>query len=81
MSNSTYNEDEVAPELSKFLADSFDDDFSSLVISIRDDWKLNELPVIINRANESWDIYFSFINDGLANQDTIVEVLVIGSLD
>ena len=74
-----YNLEPFAPELSKFIADSFDDDFSSLVISIHDDWKLNELPVIINRANESWDVYFSFINDALAVREDTNE-LVLGSL-
>lgn len=74
-----YDLEPFVPELTKFLADTFDDDESTLIISIHDDWKLNELPVIINRANESWDIYFSFINDGLTVREDTNE-LVLGSL-
>ena len=77
-----YNDDELtAPKLAKLIASSsIDQDYSNLIISVTSDWKLRELPVVVNRSRESWDIYLAF-NNSVGNQELITEELVIESLD
>ena len=77
-----YNDDELtAPKLAKLIASSsIDQDYSNLIISVTNDWKLRELPVVVNRSRESWDIYLAF-NNSVGNQELITEELVIESLD
>ena len=77
-----YNHDDLtAPKLAKLIASSsIDQDYSNLVISVTSDWKLRELPVVVNRSRESWDIYLAF-NNSVGNQELITEELVIESLD
>lgn len=77
-----YNDDDLtAPKLAKLIASSsIDQDYSNLVISVTSDWKLRELPVVVNRSRESWDIYLAF-NNSVGNQELITEELVIESLD
>ena len=77
-----YNDEELtAPKLAKVIASSsIDQDYSNLIISVTSDWKLRELPVVVNRSRESWDIYLAF-NNSVGNQELITEELVIGSLD
>ena len=77
-----YNDDELtAPNLAKLIASSsIDQDYSNLIISVTSDWKLRELPVVVNRSRESWDIYLAF-NNSVGNQELITEELVIESLD
>ena len=59
-----YNDDDLtAPKLAKLIASSsIDQDYSNLIISVTSDWKLRELPVVVNRSRESWDIYLAFNN-------------------
>jgi len=72
---------ETAPKLAEFLKNSeLSGSFSNLIIYVTDDWKLRELPVIVNRSREGWDIYVSYNNE-LGTQDLIAEELVIGSLE
>lgn len=77
-----YNDDDLtAPKLAKLIASSsIDQDYSNLIISVTNDWKLRELPVVVNRSRESWDIYLAF-NNSVGNQELITEELVIESLD
>ncbi len=77
-----YNDDDLtAPKLAKLIASSsIDQDYSNLIISVTSDWKLRELPVVVNRSRENWDIYLAF-NNSLGNQELITEELVIESLD
>ncbi len=77
-----YPDNEItAPRLANFLCESnCNDNFSNLVIYVTDEWKLKELPVVVNRSREGWDIYISF-NNVEANQDIIAEELVIDSLN
>ena len=77
-----YNDDDLtAPKLAKLItSSSIDQDYSNLVISVTSDWKLRELPVVVNRSRESWDIYLAF-NNSVGNQELITEELVIESLD
>ena len=77
-----YNDEELtAPKLAKVIASSsIDQDYSNLIISVTNDWKLRELPVVVNRSRESWDIYLAF-NNSVGNQELITEELVIESLD
>ena len=77
-----YNDDDLtAPKLAKLIASSsIDQDYSNLIISVTSDWKLRELPVVVNRSRESWDIYLS-LNNSVGNQELITEELVIESLD
>ena len=74
-------DDDTAPKLAEFLKNSeLSEDFSNLIIYVTDDWKLRELPVIVNRSREGWDIYVSYNNE-LGTQDLVAEELVIGSLE
>ena len=77
-----YNDDDLtAPKLAKLIASSsIDQYYSNLIISVTSDWKLRELPVVVNRSRESWDIYLAF-NNSVGNQELITEELVIESLD
>ena len=76
----SYDLEPSAPKLANFLIDSnISMDFSNLIIQISPSWKLRNLPVIVNRSREGWDIYFSFLNNGHAKSD-LPEELVIGSL-
>ena len=77
-----YNHNDLtAPKLAKLIASSsIDQDCSNLIISVTSDWKLRELPVVVNRSRESWDIYLAF-NNSVGNQELITEELVIESLD
>ena len=77
-----YNDDDLtAPKLAKLIASSsIDKDYSNLIISVTSDWKLRELPVVVNRSRESWDIYLAF-NNSVGNQELITEELVLESLD
>jgi len=74
-------DDDTAPKLAEFLKNSeLSEDLSNLIIYVTDDWKLRELPVIVNRSREGWDIYVSYNNE-LGTQDLVAEELVIGSLE
>ena len=74
-------DDQTASSMASFLSNStLSDDFSNLIIYVTDEWKLRELPVVVNRSREGWDIYISYNNE-LGTQDLISEDLVIGSLD
>ena len=77
-----YNHNDLtAPKLAKLIASSsIDQDCSNLIISVTSDWKLRELPVVVNRSRENWDIYLAF-NNSVGNQELITEELVIESLD
>ena len=74
-------DDQTASSMASFLSNStLIEDFSNLIIYVTDEWKLRELPVVVNRSREGWDIYISYNNE-LGTQDLISEDLVIGSLD
>ena len=74
-------DDQTASSMASFLSNStLSEDFSNLIIYVTDEWKLRELPVVVNRSREGWDIYISYNNE-LGTQDLISEDLVIGSLD
>ena len=71
----------TAPKLAKLISSSsVKQDYANLIISITDDWKLRELPVVVNRSREGWDVYLAF-NNSVSNQELIVEDLVIESLE
>ena len=73
--------DLTASSMASFLSNStLSENFSNLVIYVTDEWKLRELPVVVNRSREGWDIYISYKNE-LGTQDLTSEDLVIGSLD
>ena len=63
-------------DLAKFMANSpLENGYSNLIILITPEWKLRELPVIVNRSREGWDIYFSFVKNEKAekiNEDDLV---------
>tara|TARA_Y100001935_G_scaffold255008_1_gene266058 strand:+ start:579 stop:1427 length:849 start_codon:yes stop_codon:yes gene_type:complete len=72
--------DFTTPDLARLISNSnLDDNFANLIIHINDDWRLRELPVVVNRSREGWDIYIAYNNQ--ANQELVAEELVIGSLD
>ena len=76
-----FGEDQTASSMAEFLSKSkLSEDFSNLIVYVTDEWKLRELPVVVNRSREGWDIYISYNNE-LGTQDLISEDLVIGSLD
>lgn len=76
-----YGDQLNACDLAKFITkSSLSSGYSNLVISITQEWKLRELPVIVNRSREGWDLYFSFVKNDKAekiNEDD----LVISSLE
>lgn len=76
-----YGDQLNACDLAKFFTkSSLASGYSNLVISITQEWKLRELPVIVNRSREGWDLYFSFVKNDKAekiNEDD----LVISSLE
>ncbi len=76
-----YVEDDfTTPDLARLISNSnLNDNFANLIIHINDDWRLRELPVVVNRSREGWDIYIAYNNQ--ANQELVAEELVIGSLD
>lgn len=78
----SYTDDVLtAPKLAKLISSSsVSQDYANLIISITDDWKLRELPVVVNRSREGWDVYLAF-NNSVGNQELIVEELVIESLE
>lgn len=70
-----------ACDLAKFLnKSSLASAYSNLVILITQEWKLRELPVIVNRSREGWDLYLSFIKNDKAEKIN-EEDLVIASLE
>ena len=72
--------DFTTPDLARLISNSnLDDNFANLIIHINDDWRLRELPVVVNRSREGWDIYIAYNNQ--ANQELVAEEIVIGSLD
>ncbi len=72
--------DFTTPDLARLISNSsLGDNFANLIIHINDDWRLRELPVVVNRSREGWDIYIAYNNQ--ANQELVAEELVIGSLD
>jgi len=76
-----YGDQLNACDLAKFLSNSsLSENYNSLIIMVTQEWKLRELPVIVNRSREAWDIYFSFVKSDAAekiNEDD----LVIASLE
>ena len=76
-----FAEDTKAHMLAEFLSSSkLNGNLSNLIIYVTDEWKLRELPVVVNRSREGWDIYISYNNE-MGNQELVAEELVIGSLN
>ena len=74
-------DDKTAASMAEFVSNSkLIEGFSNLIIYVTDEWKLRELPVVVNRSREGWDIYMSY-NNKMGSQDSFSEDLVIGSLD
>ena len=80
-----YGEQLNACDLAKFMAkSSLESGYSNLIILITPEWKLRELPVIVNRSREGWDIYFSFVKNEKAEKineaDLVLAALEINHL-
>jgi len=76
-----HGDDKTAASMAEFVSNSkLIQGFSNLIIYVTDEWKLRELPVVVNRSREGWDIYMSY-NNKMGSQDSFSEDLVIGSLD
>ena len=80
-----YGEQLNACDLAKFMAkSSLETGYSNLIILITLEWKLRELPVIVNRSREGWDIYFSFVKNEKAEKineaDLVLAALEINHL-
>ena len=80
-----YGEQLNACDLAKFMAkSSLESGYCNLIILITLDWKLRELPVIVNRSREGWDIYFSFVKNEKAEKineaDLVLAALEINHL-
>jgi hypothetical protein len=80
-----YGEQLNACDLAKFMAkSSLESGYCNLIILITPDWKLRELPVIVNRSREGWDIYFSFVKNEKAEKineaDLVLAALEINHL-
>lgn len=76
-----YGEQLNACDLAKFMAkSSLETGYSNLIILITPEWKLRELPVIVNRSREGWDIYFSFVKNEKAEKINEAD-LVLAALE
>ena len=80
-----YGDQLNACDLAKFMAkSSLETGYSNLIILITPEWKLRELPVIVNRSREGWDIYFSFVKNEKAEKineaDLVLAALEINHL-
>ncbi len=76
-----YGEQLNACDLAKFMVkSSLETGYSNLMILITPEWKLRELPVIVNRSREGWDIYFSFVKNEKAEKINEAD-LVLAALE
>ena len=76
-----YGDQLNACDLAKFLAkSSLSENYNNLIIMVTQKWKLRELPVIVNRSREAWDIYLSFVKSDTAEKVN-EDYLVIASLE
>ena len=76
-----YGEQLNACDLAKFMVkSSLETGYSNLIILITPEWKLRELPVIVNRSREGWDIYFSFVKNEKAEKINEAD-LVLAALE
>ena len=76
-----YGEQLNACDLAKLMTkSSLESGYSNLIISITREWKLRELPVIVNRSREGWDIYFSFVKNDKAEKINEAD-LVLAALE
>ena len=56
---------EVTPsKIAKLLGEIESDDFdTNMIINVTKEWRLKDLPLIVNRAREPWDFHLAFISE------------------
>ncbi len=75
--------DILVPTLGKALLDNKYDGFT-LLIHVNDRFKLRDMPLLVNRARENWDVHMSFISEETDNtnpQEIIYSDAQISHLD
>ena len=70
-----FNQEVTPQSLCRHLLDLEASHGMTLFLTVRDEWKLSELPLSVNRAGEAWDIHFSFFGELDSDQTVDKEIL------
>ena len=67
---------EVTPsKIAKLLGEIESDDFdTNMIINVTKEWRLKDLPLIVNRAREPWDFHLAFISESDDVNPDLVEI-------
>ena len=67
---------EVTPsKIAKLLGEIESDDFdTNMIINVTKEWRLKDLPLILNRAREPWDFHLAFISESDDVDPDLVEI-------
>ena len=67
---------EVTPsKIAKLLGEIESDDFdTNMIINVTKEWRLKDLPLIVNRAREPWDFHLAFISESDDVDPDLVEI-------
>jgi len=64
----TYDEEKLAPLVARKLIES-DKENNTLVVNVDSTLKLRDIPLLVNRAKENWDIHMSFTTNDEDNSN------------
>jgi len=67
---------EVTPsKIARLLREIESDDFdTNMIINVTKEWRLKDLPLIVNRAREPWDFHLAFISESDDIDPDLVEI-------
>ena len=67
---------EVTPsKIAKLLGEIESDEFdTNMIINVTKEWRLKDLPLIVNRAREPWDFHLAFISESDDVDPDLVEI-------
>ena len=67
---------EVTPsKIAKLLGEIESEDFdTNMIINVTKEWRLKDLPLIVNRAREPWDFHLAFISESDDVDPDLVEI-------
>ena len=61
----------IATLLGEIESDEFD---TNMIINVTKEWRLKDLPLIVNRAREPWDFHLAFISESDDVDPDLVEI-------
>ena len=62
-------------KIAKLLGEIESDDFdTNMIINVTKEWRLKDLPLIVNRAREPWDFHLAFISESDDVDPDLVEI-------